>query len=224
MLLGYASYMAGYIKPHIKVVLFDHDDTLVATYKAKWAEHKYVARTYYGRELTDNDIRPHWGKPLRELMCLLYGTDDADQALAYNRQIHTNFPKILHDDTIATLTRLKQNGRKLGVITATHRASFSYDLAHFNIPEDLLDFTQTEDDTSFHKPDPRVFDPVLQWLAKEKIAPSNVLYVGDGLHDMRAAFGAGFEFIGITTGLVTRDEFIRHGVIALNKLSELSGT
>ncbi len=46
---------------HIKAVLFDHDDTLVAT----------------------DERREHWGKPLEQLVGLLYDTADIEQAMAY---------------------------------------------------------------------------------------------------------------------------------------------
>ena len=35
---------------NIKAVFFDHDDTLVGTIVPKWAHHKHVARTHYGKE------------------------------------------------------------------------------------------------------------------------------------------------------------------------------
>lgn len=54
------------IADHIKVVLFDHDDTLVGTISTKWAEHKFIAKKYYQKELTDDEIRLHWGKPLAQ--------------------------------------------------------------------------------------------------------------------------------------------------------------
>lgn len=43
--------MPKQFKDNIKAVFFDHDDTLVGTIEAKWAHHKYVARTWYGKEL-----------------------------------------------------------------------------------------------------------------------------------------------------------------------------
>jgi HAD superfamily hydrolase (TIGR01549 family) len=210
-----------HIKDHISVILFDHDDTLVGTIEAKWAEHKHIAKTYYNKTLTDDEIRQHWGKPLRVMMGLLYGTDDLEQAMTYNLANHENFPKKLRDDTIATLKHLHKSGKKLGVITATHSFSLNYDLDTLNIPRELFDYIQTEDDTSFHKPDPRVFEPALEWLKKQNINPNEVVYVGDGLHDMKAALGAGFEFIGITTGLVTQDEFKTNGAMSINKLEDL---
>jgi len=216
--------MTAYIKSSIKLIVFDHDDTLVGTIKAKWAQHKHVARTYYKKHLTDEEIRQHWGKPFSLLVGLLYGTDDIDQAMANNKATHTAFPKILRDDTIEVLKFFHAAGKKLGVITSTSSYSFNYDLDSLGIPRELFEFVQTEEDTKFHKPDPRVFDPVLSWLKKENIQPKEVVYVGDSLHDMQAALGAGFEFIGVTTGLVTQAEFKRNKATAINRLSDLIKT
>ena len=215
--------MYTHIADHIKVVLFDHDDTLVGTINTKWAEHKFIAKKYYQKELTDEEIRIHWGKPLEELVCLLYGTDDVKQAIAHNVRHHTEFEKELFTATIPTLQRIKDSGRKLGVITATSRLSFEHDIEHHEVPTELLDYTQTADDTPFHKPDPRVFQPTLKWLAQQNIRPEEVLYIGDGLHDMRAAIGAGFHFLGVETGLVSADEFQRVGAKSIVGIEALAG-
>jgi phosphoglycolate phosphatase len=210
-----------HIGKHIKAVFFDHDDTLVGTIEAKWAEHKHIAKTYYNKRLTDDEIRQHWGKPLSVMVGLLYGTNDTDQAMAYNMATHEDFPKKIQDDTVATLRYLHKSGKTLGVITATHSFSLNHDFETLDIPRELFDYIQTEENTSFHKPDPRVFDPAVAWLRQQRIEPNEVAYVGDGLHDMQAALGAGFEFIGITTGLVTQNEFKANGAAAITKLEDL---
>src|ERR1043165_7200592 len=117
---------AALIDPSVKVVLFDHDDTLVGTIKAKWAQHKYIARTFYGKELTDDELRLHWGKPLTVLMKMLYETDHIDMAMSYNIATRPQFPKQLLKNTIKTLNALRKSGRKLGLVTATTRASLKY--------------------------------------------------------------------------------------------------
>ena len=119
------------------------------------------------------------------------------------------------------LKRLKELGKQLGVITATSRRSFEHDLELHKIPKDLLDYTQTEDDTSFHKPDPKVFELVLVWLKKQNLRPEAVLYIGDGLHDMKAALGAGFNFLGVQTGLISADEFNAAKAKSIKDLHEL---
>lgn len=213
--------MNKHISENIKAVFLDHDDTLVGTIEAKWAHHKHVAETFYGRELTDDDIRPHWGKPLGELVCLLYGTDDREQALAYNTATHEAYPKTLFPATIPTLQRLKAAGLLTGIVTATSSFSFEHDLDLHEIPRDLIDYTQTADNTPFHKPDPRVFDPAIEWLNNRGIAPDEVLYIGDGLHDMRAATGAGFNFLGVETGLVATEEFRQNGGQSIPNIAAL---
>src|SRR5687767_13414516 len=108
----------------IRAYFFDHDDTLVGTIGTKWAQHKHVAKRYYGKELHDEEIIRHWGKPLPELVCELYGTDDVETAMANNTACHEDFPKELFTATIPTLRRVKAAGKLIGIVTATSRFSF----------------------------------------------------------------------------------------------------
>ena len=207
--------------PSIKMILFDHDDTLVGTLKEKWAQHKYIAQTFYGKKLKNEELQLHWGKPLTLLLKLLYETDHIDIAMSYNIATRSKFPKTLFKDTIRTLSTLRSLGKKLGLVTATTGSSLEYDLKTLGIPIELFDYIQTEDDTVFHKPDLRVFDPALLWMAKQGIQPHEVLYVWDHLNDMLAARGAGIGFIGVGTGLISAEEFKEHRVKGINQLSGL---
>ncbi len=209
------------LKAAIKIVLFDHDDTLVRTIKAKWAQHKYIAKTFYNKKLKNEELTMHWGKPLTVLMKHLYETDHIDMAMSYNIATRSRFPKKLFKDTLDTLNVIRQSGIKVGLVTATTQASLNYDFQTLEIPKNLFDYIQTEDDTIFHKPDPRVFEPTLEWLAQNNIQTTEVLYVGDQLSDMKAANSAGFEFIGVTTGLYTAEDFDKHHVKSVSNLSDL---
>ena len=108
-----------------------------------------------------------------------------------------------------------------GIVTSTSAESLQKDLRRYVLPSAFLDYIQTEDDTKFHKPDSKVFDPLMKWLSQHDITDQQVLYVGDGLHDMKAAQNSNFRFIGVTTGLITSEEFDKHGVISANGLSDL---
>jgi phosphoglycolate phosphatase len=216
--------MSQHIADHIKVVFFDHDDTLVGTIGPKWEEHKFIAKQYYGKTLTDEEIIEHWGKPLQELVCLLYGTDNAGEALARNMAHHEEYPKVIFAEAPSTIKHVHAIGKQIGIITATHRFSFELDLERHNIPMEIIDYTQTSDDTPYHKPDPRVFEPALIWLKKQNVKPGEVLYVGDGLHDMKAAIGAGFSFLGVETGLVTAEQFVAHKATSIPDISHLIGS
>ena len=204
-----------------KAILFDYGDTLVGTLKAKWAQHKYIAQTFYGKKLKNDELRLHWGKPLTLLLKLLYETGHVDIPMSYNIATRSKFPKFLFKDTVETLKTLRSLGKKLGLVTATTRYSLEYDLLTLNIPKGLFDYMQTEEDTIFHKPDFRVFDPALLWIAKQGIRPHEVLYVGDLLNDMVAARGAGIGFIGVGTGIISVEEFKKHQAEGINQLSDL---
>jgi phosphoglycolate phosphatase-like HAD superfamily hydrolase len=149
----------------------------------------------------------HWGKPLSELFRLLYETDDVDTAMAHTLTHHQEYPKLLLPHTIPTIKHLRAAGKLIGIITATSRTSFEHDVTSLGIPKDCIDYVQTAEDTPFHKPDPRVFEPAIAWLKAQNITPDEVMYVGDGLQDMKAAIGAGFSFLGVETGLITADQF-----------------
>lgn len=206
----------------IKAVLFDHDDTLVATFEPKSAHHKHIAKTFYQKELTDDEIRAHWGKPLPTLMKILYDTDDAETALAHNIATRDLFPKQLFNGTLDMLTALRSRGLKTGIVTSTIRRSLDYDFETLSISSSLFDYIQTQEETEFHKPDPRVFVPAINWLAAQGISPAETLYIGDTFLDMQAALGAGFQFIGVATGLLTQEQFTLQGARAIARLPDLA--
>lgn len=55
-----------------EVVAFDFGDTLVATIKNVWNQHKHVALTEFGVTITDEDMRRVWGRPFDEMVEDLY--------------------------------------------------------------------------------------------------------------------------------------------------------
>jgi len=216
--------MSELIGPNIKAVIFDWDDTLVGTIANKWAQHKHIARTYYNRNLLDEDLRQHWGKPLSQLVRLLYETDDVEQAISYIHSVNKGFPKMLFDHSVGVVERLRSTGRLVGLVTAHRREGIAYDFTSLGIPSVLFDYIQTEDDTEFHKPNPKVFDPTIAWLGRHSVFPYDAVYIGDGLHDREAAIGAGMHFIGVETGLVSVEQFQEAGSLAIRSLVELVPT
>lgn len=213
--------MSEHFGDHIKAVFFDNDDTLIGTFDAKKEQHKLVADKHYGRTLTDKDIRKHWGLPLTELLGIFYDTQDTDAALTIYSQYADLFPKKIFEATVPMLRRVKASGRIIGIVTATTRANLDKDLEFHGIPKELIDYSQTADETKYHKPDRRVFEPSIKWLAARCIAPNETLYIGDSMHDMNAALGAGFNFLGVETGLTTAAQFSAAGTKSIPSIAQL---
>lgn len=213
--------MGELIGPDVKAVIFDWDDTLVATIESKWPQHRHIARTHYGLELSDDDLRTHWGSPLEKLLAALYQTEDIDQAFEHIYAVNADFPKRLYDETLGVLEHLRASEKIVGLVTAHRRIGLDHDFELLGMSPSLFDYIQTSDDTKRHKPDPEVFRPTLAFLRRFNILPEQTVYVGDGMLDMQAAIGAGMGFIGVETGLVSAEQFRQAGATAIGSLVEL---
>jgi len=197
---------------NINAVVFDMDDTLIKTFEVKLRQHKHFARQRYGVELRDDAFREHWGKPFHLFLEGIYGDiDSIERVHAEYVKLSHLFPVELQEDTLHVFDELHDAGKKLGIVTATAREIVERDLGLINFPVDRLHKLQTSDDTPVHKPDPRVFEPMLRAL-RDAGVEGDVLYVGDALTDFYAARDAGLQFVGVTTGLVTAQQFRDAGV------------
>lgn len=63
-----------------------------------------------------------------------------------------------------------------------------------------LDITQTYQESSYKKPDPRVFDYTLELLEKQGISRSECIFIGDTDQDIQAGINAGIETLVVLTG------------------------
>lgn len=189
-----------------RAVIFDMDDTLLLTREVKWAHHRWVAREHYGIELDDDTLRAHWGKPFDAMIGEYYRhADTVDNMRAANHASAADFPKTPVPGAVALVTDLIDAGVEVGVVTSTRTDMARADMERCGFPVERFFLLQGADDTSFHKPDPHVFDAALALLRADGI--DDVTYVGDALMDEAAATAAGIRPIAITTGLFSAAEF-----------------
>lgn len=205
-----------------KAVLFDLDDTLVVTSSIKWAHHKAVAKQFYGIDLTDEVLAKHWGMPLAPMMAIFYqNSDTPENMMKANLSLEDQFQKQVLVGADEVVCSLLDHDIKVGVITSTVHHLAQRDLARNGFPVDQFFLVQGSDDVLVHKPDPRVFDPALKLLEAKDIKPNETLYVGDALMDYYAARDAGVGFMGVVTGLVSREQFEAEGAPTVAALSGL---
>lgn len=209
----------------IKVLLSDFDDTLVNTIAPKWAQHKLAAEKY-GVVLSNEKITQHWGEPLPMLVKNLYGlteSNQVDEALQYYLSLSANYPKEQNPEALLLFEQMQQIGVMTGIVTATLKTNLLSDLEilGFDIPG--FDYFQGAEDTTFHKPDPRVFEPAVYYFQELGLTDvSQILYIGDSLRDYYAARDAGLRFIGIPNGVIEfPEDFARVGAEWVNNISEV---
>jgi HAD superfamily hydrolase (TIGR01509 family) len=210
------------IKKRHNVVAFDFDDTLVATINNVWKQHKHVA-SKFGITLTDGDMRRVWGQPLHDLVTDLYG-QPFDVVEPHLLREKPNFPKEIFPESKRLLATLRSSGKVIGLVTSTNTRSLMIDFARNEIDDDAFDHVFTIDDCEHHKPDKRVFDPLLT----RGYTPEEIVYIGDAPTDFYAARDAGFDFIGVGTGLLSAGDF-QHlegweasGAIAVDSIAEIT--
>lgn len=200
------------------------DDTLIKTYETKKEALKELGRKYYNVELSDEDIRSHWGQPIRPLLKSLFkDIEDVEEAVERYIRERNNFPTTPYDDTLSTLEALSGN-YLLGIITSKSKRYIKDDLDLAGIPEELFFIIQTEEESKAHKPDPEVFSYVLDQLSEKGIKKSEVLYVGDTLSDYYAARDAGLQFYGISDRTISKEQFEFQGAKTIDQLSKLITT
>lgn len=196
----------------IKAVIFDLDDTLLESRAAKWAQHKHVAKKFFNIDLKEETLLKHWGKPINVLAPELYEHLDTWENI-HPLLINTrkDFPKIPYQSSVETIEKLTEDGILVAIISATTKHDIEYDLEKYNFSINKFIHIQGAEDTKVHKPDPDVFLPVFKKLSDIGIKKEEMVYVGDSLDDLRASHGAGINFIAITTGIFTKEDFEKNG-------------
>lgn len=205
----------------IKAIIFDLDDTLIQTSKAKYSAIKHAAKTFYNLEMSDQEIKSHWGKPFELFMKDLFGgIDDTEQIISNYYSIRNDFPTPSYPGTHETLTKLKNNFQ-LGIVTAATRHMTIEDLGIAKLDHTIFDYIQTSEETSSHKPDPKVFLPIVAKFQEVGIANTELLYVGDSLNDYYAANGALIKFVGIADRTTKSDDFHNNKIKIIKEIEEL---
>lgn len=97
------------------------------------------------------------------------------------------------------LGSLRQRGLKLGVATNDAEAPAQAHLEDAGVL-DLLEFVAGYDSGYGGKPEP---GQLLAFAETVGAAPSACVMVGDSLHDLRAGRAAGFQTVGVLTGMAT---------------------
>src|SRR3989338_7802566 len=198
--------------PKYKAVIFDFDDTLVESRAIKWAHHKHVAKKFYNVDITDEILKEHWGKPFPVLLKALYGdVDTVENMVKANAHTRDDFLKKVYPGSVEVVTKLLGQGVEIGLLSAAHKEFIILDLERLGFPKERFILIQDAQDTLVHKPDPRVFYPMLAILKERRIEKGEIIYVGDSMMDFEAARDAGIDFLAVTTGLYSRKDFEKTG-------------
>jgi pyrophosphatase PpaX len=188
-------------------ILLDLDGTVIDSVALIRESHRHAVRTVLGEEWEDERLVANVGRPLIEQMAVF----DADRAQelydVYREWNHANTSALLlaYDGVEAALRELKDDGRRLGIVTS--KSHDAVDLAWDVLPSlrDLFDVVIAAEDTERHKPEA---DPLLEALRRLGAGVEGACYVGDAPFDMLAGRAAGLTTIAVTWGFFPPDELL----------------
>jgi pyrophosphatase PpaX len=191
------------------VVLFDLDGTLIDSGPIILASMRHASVTVLGREPDEELVRAAIGGPGLFAQMRDLDPDRVDELVevyrAHNEPLHAQLEGF--DGVLDLLPVLRDEGRRLGIVTAKRLRTVELALDRFPVLREATDVIVGAEDTERHKPDP---DPVLEALRRLGAAPRDAAYVGDSPFDIRAAKAAGACAIAVGWGGIHPDERLLH--------------
>ena len=180
------------------VVLFDLDGTVIDSGAIILASMRHAAKEVLKTDVSDEQLMAAVGGPGLEAQMRTIAPDRVDELVsvyrAHNEPLHDELKCCAGMEDV--LLRLKEEGRRLGIVTAKRHQTVELAFARLPI-EHLFETVVGGDDTKRHKPDP---EPLLLALDRLDARPEDAAYVGDAPFDVKAARAAGVHAIGVTWG------------------------
>ena len=196
------------IQKTYKAYLFDFDYTLADSSRGIVMCFRNVLAMHGHDGISDESIKRTIGKTLEESFTILTGIDDKETLAAYRKEYVAQADRlmtantVLFPETLDVLSRLKERGARIGIISTKYRYRILALLGK-KLPEGFLDIIVGGEDVKTPKPSPEGLTFAISHLGLEA---AEVLYCGDSTVDAETARNAGVDFAGVLHGMTTREE------------------
>ena len=192
----------------MKAVLFDLDGTLLNTLPDIGAAvNRALARLQLPGH-TLEEYRLMIGNGARKLSERAVGPDHAEMAETLFQEYAAEYAAHSREEThvypgiTELLTKLKENGYRLAVLSNKDDSDVTSVIAHYFAPG-TFELTRGRLPGVPLKPDPA---SALQLASEMKVTPDEVWYIGDTAVDIETARNAGMRLICVTWGYRTKKE------------------
>lgn len=205
--------------------LFDFDYTLADSEVGIVTCFQFVLNNNGFKNISDEVIKKTIGLTLEQAFIEMTGIEDSGVIERYRKEYVDKANEVmtantkLYPETIPMIKKLKEQGKKIGIISTKYRYRIMETLEMYNITS-MVDIIIGGGDVKVAKPDPEGLLYAIEKLNEDK---TRVLYIGDSLVDAKTALNANVDFVGVTTGTTTFDDFKDFPYIKIiNNLGELT--
>ena len=207
----------------IKLMIFDHDMTIVDSSYAIMACFNYVARHEGLPEVSHELTMQYIATPIPTFCEGLLGEYRPEWIKLY-RSVSEKYERELikpFEDTVPTLTKLREMGIKLAVVSNRERPSLPLQRTGLAGYFDAIVGDEEPYGPLPYKPNPAMIQELLKHTG---IPESETVYIGDADLDIITAQAANVRAIGITKGNFSAQEFMLMGAWkSIDSLCELIG-
>lgn len=206
---------------NISTVLFDFDDTLMAT-RERRVEALIETGSDLGADISPRDIDRHWGKPFKKLINGIAPSVEYERFYSHYMNVMKEYESQVQPAVREVFTLLQSKHIPIFVVSAGSHDLVKQDLEDGGLWRYVSRLWGYED-TPAHKPDPHTLTPVLQHLETINKREGAVPFIGDSPRDLEVARGNGLPFWAVLTGLSDRSDFRSAGLDDNRILDSLHG-
>jgi len=174
----------------LTAIIFDLDDTLIATRRLYTEAYLGALELHHGRRLSEAELTALRPGAETHFLPAVVASELASETLErFYRHYEDRHPETfggLYPGVARLLENLHASGLQLGVFTGKSRRAWSITERHVRLP--AIHAWVFGDEIELPKPAP---DGILAVLAKLDVRPFEAAYVGDSLLDVAAARAAG---------------------------------
>ncbi len=197
---------------HITTIIFDFDDTLIHSGETVNRAVFATAEKLNLPKPSIEAISSCRGFPLPRTLEVLWPFAENSLALKTYLEVYNYDEVKMVEGADETIHKLQEKGFSLHILSSKRILTLSKQLQVTGLSSHLFSSIIGADMVSYHKPDPRVFTSFLR-----QYKASEMMYVGDSIHDSTAAKKAGIAFVGVLTGGETEENFRRRGAMEIIK-------
>lgn len=194
----------------IKAVILDIDDTLSLTEVVSFNIENKILKNMGQPTMSRKVHLETWETPPSKAIPIRApGVDVTEFMLAYtealDKCIESGKFDLIPKQNLAALDKLIEQGKQLMILSSRNHARIKHLLKPGSLLASRISAFYYRDNLEFRKPNPKVFDALLQ---QSGLKPAQCVYVGDSLRDAKAAKGAGLHFIAsLESGLRQKKDF-----------------